>query len=476
MKRNALWLLAVFILIGGCASPAGQAMEADKTAQPVMVEVEVHPTQQPEPAAAFETPEQKEALAEQDLSGCYENDSYDTAILSRIDEEYYLAASLYRVTVIDRAIGTADGERIVFQASDEMRNPLTLSFFRDGETFTLRVEESTWEPLPVGTEIKGLVKTADEPLTDWERVASEPAEQRGHYVFSPKICSVYMEELFGKDMCDAWFCLIDAVLAGEDTFACKDQHTYDWVIGQFPERCLPILRELIDYAYERDHAVRDGVASFTYLVPPEEAKARIEQFGAEIEDIVNAAVMDDDTDFEKAFALYGYVMEHYEYDYELAERMEHEYVDGTGILRLSRTGKGVCHELSMLYSYLLQQTGVQATIMMGADHQWSYARINGHDYHIDPTFGLTDRESLAYFLMTDEQREETGFAKKDFVITSNYAQDHPHPDYRADDDHFRPLWSAYYGELLRDVHIAYCPIGEDENGEWRFLEFDYTGY
>ena len=414
----------------------------------------------------------------QRFAGCYENDGHDTAIISAFGEEYRLSASLYRLTFLEDALGAPEGERLVFRTLDAAGNPLTLSFYQEGETFTLRVDESTWERLAPETVFQGFVRTAEAPLTDWElsdlTEAAEPP--RGHYAFSPKVCSVYMEELFGKDMCDAWFSLVDAVLAGEDTFACKDQHTYDWVMGQFPERCLPILQELIDYAYDREHSVKDGVASFTYLVSPAEAKARIEAFGAQIEEILNTVFLDDYSDFEKAFALYGYFCQRYEYDYALAERMNQEYVPDIGFLRFFRAGSGVCQEISVVYSYLLMQAGVEATVMSGPAHQWSYVRLNGRNYHIDPTFAITDYGSLSYFLMTDEQREASGFAKADFIITSNYAQDHPHPDYTADDDRFSPLWEAYAGELSHETHIATCPIGEDENGEWRYLAFDYTGY
>ena len=72
-------------------------------------------------------------------------------------------------------------------------------------------------------------------------------------------CTAYMEEVFGKAMCETWFHLVDAVMAGEDTFACPDQYTYDWVMGQFPIRCFPVLTELIDFAYDREHSVIDGV-------------------------------------------------------------------------------------------------------------------------------------------------------------------------------------------------------------------------
>ena len=119
---------------------------------------------------------------------------------------------------------------------------------------------------------------------------SLPEDPQSHYVFRPKVCSVYLEELFGKAMCETWYHLVDAVMAGESTFACPDQHTYDWVMGQFPERCFPLLSELIDYAWDRENSVIDGVASFTYLVPPEEAAKRIQAFGEQVEGILNEAL------------------------------------------------------------------------------------------------------------------------------------------------------------------------------------------
>ena len=124
------------------------------------------------------------------------------------------------------------------------------------------------------------------------------------YVFQPKVCSVFMKEVFGETMCETWYHLVDAVMAGEDTFACPDQHTYDWVMGQFPRRCFPVLTDLIDYAWDRSHSVKNGVASFTWLVSREEAAVRIAEFAHQIEGILNETLRDDDTDFEKALALY----------------------------------------------------------------------------------------------------------------------------------------------------------------------------
>jgi len=302
--------------------------------------------------------------------------------------------------------------------------------------------------------------------------AADSSADQGHYVFQPKACSVFMKEVFGDAMVETWENLVDAVLAGENTFACPDKHTYDWVMGQFPKHCLPILPELIDYAYDRSHAVKNGVASFTWLVSPEEAAARIADFGEQVEEILNAALRDDDSDFEKAAALYNYFCRHYTYDWELYEETREKYVESSP-MHLFRTGTGICSEIAPAYSLLLTQAGVKATTMQGPDHEWSYVRIGGREYHIDPTFVLNSEESLEYFMMTDEQRAVTGFPGNVCFITSNYSRDNPHPNYTADDSTYSVLWNYSFETLLREENKLRC-WQYTEGWEKSIFDFSYS--
>ncbi len=165
---------------------------------------------------------------------------------------------------------------------------------REGASEEDRIPEGTGGPetdAAKEAEISGLPDTVRQ-----EEAAPEPAEEpirQSGYVFRPGVCSAYMEEVFGKTMCETWLHLVDAVMAGEHTFACPDQDTYDWVMGQFPVRCFPVLTELIDFAYDRENSVADGIASFTYLVPREEAARRIGEFAQQVEDILNEVLEDD---------------------------------------------------------------------------------------------------------------------------------------------------------------------------------------
>ena len=150
--------------------------------------------------------------------------------------------------------------------------------------------------------------------------------------------------------------------------------------------------------------------------------------------------------------------------------------------RVLTTGTGICQEFSVAYSYLLLQAGVDASTMSGhrsydgASHQWSYVRINGNNYHIDPTYVIGDCDSLEYFMMTDEQRTLNGYGREEYVIASNFSQDHPHPDYVADDDTFRPLWDKYFETFFHETHTILCSAETGDYGEWTYFEFDYTGY
>jgi hypothetical protein len=468
---NKIWTaLCALLLFAACAG--GQP----KTAEPITVVAE-------ETAAPTEeivvVPAEPVDLNE--FVGVYANDNTDFVVIEEIENSYVMSVVLYRLIGLDGGTVSAAADGVVFRSVDPEGNPMTVTFYRDGETCALRVDESTWEYLAPGTVVPGF--TPAEERGDWIGEEDLPQKPESHYVFQPKICSVYMEEVFGKDMCDAWYNLVDAVLNGEDTFACKDQYTYDWMMGQFPEHCLPILPELISYAWDREHSVVDGVASFTYLVPPEEAKARIEEFGRQIEDMLNEVFLDDYSDFEKCLALYIYFSDHYEYDWDTYSKMYDEYVDYTSCYRFFQTGIGICHEISSAYSYLLMQAGVQATTMSGtrsydlSGHQWSYVRINGKDYHIDPTYVLGTGGALRYFMMTDEKREEEdSYDPATFYAVSHYSQDHPHPDYIADDETFSPLWAYDFESFSHETHTVLCPKEQSEYGEWSYEAFDYTGY
>ena len=121
------------------------------------------------------------------------------------------------------------------------------------------------------------------------------------------------------------------------------------------------------------------------------------------------------------------------------------------------------------------QVGIDATTIIGINHEWSYVRINGRNYHVDPTFVLSEVDSLAYFMMTDDQRDATGCSKDSFLYTSNYSQDHPHPDYAANDDFFAPIWDYRIQTFSSDEKVIHCWC-YSEGWEEESFDFDYSGF
>ncbi len=85
-------------------------------------------------------------------------------------------------------------------------------------------------------------------------------------------------------------------------------------------------------------------------------------------------------------------------------------------------------------------------------------------------------DSLYYFMMTDEQRfRADSYDPSTYIVTSNYSQDYPHPDYVADDGTFSPIWN-YTLETFDPKENKLICCREDDNGEMDTLEFDYSGY
>ena len=294
--------------------------------------------------------------------------------------------------------------------------------------------------------------------------------QTGSFRFNPKACSKYMEEVFGETMCQTWYNMVDAIMAGEETFACPDQFTYDWVSGQFPHLCLPPVQDLF---YAANEGVKDGVAHITYTVSKEELKKQIDRFAETVESILNETVRPEDSDFEKMLELYIYFADHYTYDYELAQH--NTDANALSVCHVFYDKTGICQELSQAYSLLLMQLGIDATVMSGSDHRWSYVRLKGKNYHIDPTFVL-ETHDLAYFLMTDAQRKEKGgYRKEDFVVTSCYTQIYDAPHYRADDETFTDLSHMDYMKLDRDLDLVFCKDRYAVDSQ-NVCTFSYAGY
>ena len=310
-----------------------------------------------------------------------------------------------------------------------------------------------------------------------------PVKTDGKLHFQPKVASKYLSDVFGEQMVVTWYNLVDAVLSGKTEVACPDDHTFNWVVGQFPDKCLPPLHGHI-WAVDPDHPVKNGVARFMYDdgTSYEQLMAEIADFSRMVEEILNEAMKPEYSDFENALGLYNYFDSHYTYDQDAYEDNEQGKANYLSSYRMLTGKKGICQEISVAYSYLMMQTGAEIDVVGGVSetdgehHQWSYIRLNGHDYHIDPTWVLETNGKLDYFLMTDAERyAQGGYSRDRFRYVSSYTQDHPYPNYRADDETFAELWNGYFYSLDHENRTLYYEA-EDASGDWTVKTFDYSGF
>lgn len=278
--------------------------------------------------------------------------------------------------------------------------------------------------------------------TTVEETATEAP--RGHFEFKTVVIPSILRDIMGEDMCVAYGNYVNAVLAGEDDFEVVDEKSYDWMIGQFPSQCFPLLFEYTGSNY--GGAFSNGRATFQYKIPKDELAVKEAEFEKMVTDILNENLRDDYSDFEKVLALYLYFSENYTYDYDTYYVMEDQNVDFLSAYRFLTRKTGICCECATAFTYLLLQAGVDANNIGGnlnynnEGHEWVYITINGRNYHVDPTYAMSSGNDLTYLMMTDDYRENVDcFEKETYSIGCHYIEEHNGYKYDADDDFFAPL-------------------------------------
>lgn len=318
--------------------------------------------------------------------------------------------------------------------------------------------------------------TSATTTTETTTEATTTTEARGHFEFKPIVIGPIFKDYMGEDMYKAYCNYVNAVRAGEDSFEVKDEETYDWMIGQFPSHCYPLLGEYTESNYAG--AVKKGRGTFQYKISKEEFAAKSADFEKLVTNILNENLRDDYSDFEKVLALYIYFSENYSYDYDTYYEMNDHYVDNLSPYRFLTTGHGICSECGPAFSYLLLQAGVQAdciggnTEYSGEGHSWSYVTINGNHYHVDATYAMQSGVNLSYLMMTDERREkDDGYKKSKNSFARNKSGELKGDRYDADDDFFAPLKDGHLISWDHDKKLIYYT---DADGNEK--TFDYSPF
>lgn len=196
--------------------------------------------------------------------------------------------------------------------------------------------------------------------------------------------------------------LADAILAYEPSVrlaAGQAEAVCDNFAFEFPPAAL------VDLSVEGDEVKID------YLYDEQTHAQKIADFKNAVELALNSSVKPEDSEVLRALLLYRYVVDHVRY-------FTVDYTDKE-ITSFSALTEGVtiCYGFADAFNYLLRQTGMEAHLYRGArsdgaEHGWSYVKIDGKFYHFDPTWECSGQKNrgysgLCYFGMDDDRRYMT---------------------------------------------------------------------
>ncbi len=146
-----------------------------------------------------------------------------------------------------------------------------------------------------------------------------------------------------------------------------------------------------------------------YTASTGKGNASIVIYSSKIEDKAEKIAGGYTDQLSKAEALMSYIVEHFEYDWDLQKR-EDDYRLG-GLDKTLDTKLGVCHDFSTLYAAFCRSQGIECYCVTGKSesedtrHMWNRLHIDGKWYNLDlttdiilynenyKTFGLEEIES-----------------------------------------------------------------------------------
>ncbi len=108
------------------------------------------------------------------------------------------------------------------------------------------------------------------------------------------------------------------------------------------------------------------------------------------------------TDYDKAKAVYDYLIDNYDYDWSLTKTKEYE---------MFKTGEGVCTAYSLAYKDIMQELGIPCLTVSSSEiaHMWNVVQIDGNWYNVDVSWG-------DIYTAEDESFRYSNFMKSDYYF------------------------------------------------------------
>ena len=145
----------------------------------------------------------------------------------------------------------------------------------------------------------------------------------------------------------------------------------------------------------------------------------------ELKAVTNSIITNDMNDYDKVKAINDYLVNRYEYDYDLLDKLtkvnskevtDKEYIDEVydriNVYSSLKTSKAVCQGYSMTAYKMMKYAGLDCRIiegtLNGGEHVWNKVKVNGIWHYLDVTNNDTTK-SNKYFLVSEGYLQSQGY-------------------------------------------------------------------
>lgn len=110
------------------------------------------------------------------------------------------------------------------------------------------------------------------------------------------------------------------------------------------------------------------------------------------------------SDYDKALAVYNYIVDNCSYDDECASGKADSQNDSASTMEGALIDKSaVCTGYSRAYKYIMNKLGIKCSVVNTSEHEWNLIMLDNDYYYTDVTWGDTSQNRYAYFCMTTKQ-------------------------------------------------------------------------
>lgn len=225
-------------------------------------------------------------------------------------------------------------------------------------------------------------------------------------------------------------------------------------------------RSLYEFFYYKDFKVEGNRIKLLYFQPKNEIDIKKKALNEKINFILENIVKPEYSDLQKELALYRYITENTDYDFESLKSGSRTDMYTTLI-----EGKAICYNYAAALKYLLNRVGIEAHTVSNIAHAWNIVKIDGEYYHLDATaekdnslwkFNFTDSEMEVNFNTT---KGETFFGNQNFEKIATPACTSSKFSYLRAFAHYAMVdKTLYYVNVVENFKLYKMDINGENNG------------